>query len=121
MRSLPERLRSWLLAWPGRLETPAVVKRRLMVVATVMAMGVTAAYSLAAPGEAPWTDTELRDLAGLPDPPARFAPTADGDIRRLTPEEFRQLQEIRYLIERFPVPDQLAGARRPAGDRGDGQ
>jgi hypothetical protein len=114
--ALVEAIRRPLLSWPGRLETPGTVKRRLLVVAAVMALAATGAYALTGPAEEPWTATELRDLAGLPNPPAPFAPTQSGDIRRLSPEETQQLEEIRGLIERFPVPDQFARAPGPGED-----
>lgn len=122
MNALLERLRAPLLAWPGRLETPGLVKRRLLLVATIGALALSAAYG--ASGEAapaPFFGRELRDMAGLPEPPARFAPTDDGDIRRLSPEEYGQLQKIKRLIERFPVPDAFVDqGERPRRGRAEG-
>jgi hypothetical protein len=105
-----EAIRGSLLARPGRLETPGVVKRRLMVVAWVVAIAVSGVYAVAGvPDVAPWSPHELQDMAGLPQPPAQFAPTDDGSLRQLSPEEYGQLQEIRRLIEQFPVPDGFTG------------
>lgn len=110
------RLRGPLLAWPGRLETAGTVKRRLLLIASVMAITVTGVYTIEALGyQTPWTSQQQRDMAGLPHPPARYAPTEDGDLRQLSPEEYAQLQEIRQLIERFPVPDQFVNIRPPGG------
>jgi hypothetical protein len=114
MSVVEETIRGPLLARPGKLETPGSVKRRLLVVAAVMALAVTGAYTALGSTDAPWSPVELRDMAGLPRPPAPFAPTQDGDIRALSPVEYRQLQEIRGLIERFPVPDAFANARPSA-------
>lgn len=105
-----------LLSWPGRVETPGLVKRRLLLVASIAAIAVSGVYTVASLDDAsPWTPQEQRDMAGLPDPPAQFAPTEDGDLRQLSPAEYAQLQEIRALIERFPVPDAFAnvGGKRP--------
>ncbi|HEV3474715.1 MAG TPA: hypothetical protein VG602_05080 [Actinomycetota bacterium] len=110
-------VRGALLAWPGQVETPGMVKRRLMVVAWAMAIAVSGVYAVAnLPDAPPWSANELQDMAGLPHPPAQFAPEEDGSLRRLSPEEYQQLQEIRRLIERFPVPDDLvnAGTAGPA-------
>jgi hypothetical protein len=108
-----ETLRGPLLAQPGRLETPGTVKRRLLVVAAIMALAFGGAYAAFGPGDGPWSPAELRDMAGLPRPPVPFAPTRDGDIRALSPHEHQQLEEIRGLIERFPVPDQFVNVRPP--------
>lgn len=115
-------LRGPLLAWPGRIETAGTVKRRLLLVASIMAIAIAGVYSVEALGRtSPWTSQEQRDMAGLPNPPAQYAPTDDGDLRQLSPEEFAQLQEIRALIERFPVPDQFVNVRPPGkGARGRG-
>lgn len=113
-------LRESLLGWPGRIETAGTVKRRLLLVASIAAIAVAGVYTVSSLGETPpWTPQEQRDMAGLPQPPAQFAPTEDGDLRRLSPEEYAQLEEIRALIERFPVPDEFAKLRdgRP-GRRG---
>ena len=108
------------LAQPGRLETPGAVKRRLLLVASVTAIAVSGVYTIdALDRTAPWTPQEQRDMAGLPEPPARFAPIESGRLRRLSPEEFAQLQEIRALVERFPVPDEFVNVRKP-GKRGGG-
>lgn len=109
-------LRKALLARPDRVETPGAVKRRLMVVAWAMAIAVSGVYAVAAvPDPQPWSANELQDMSGLPQPPAQFAPTEDGGLRRLSPEEYGQLQEIRRLIERFPVPDEFVAAGSGAG------
>lgn len=94
-------------AWPGRIETPGLVKRRLLVVAAVLALTITGYSLLTQSGQAtPWSPTELEDLAGLPNPPVRFVPTEEtGEIRQLSLDELRQLERIRDLIEHFPVPD----------------
>lgn len=114
-------LRRSVLARPGHLETPATVKRRLLVVAAVMALAATGAYSTVGTAAGPWSGAELRDLAGLPEPPAPFVPSREGDIRQLSPQEFQQLQEIRGLIERFPVPDEFANVDPPAREAGGGR
>lgn len=121
MTQLVERIRRPLMAWPGRLETGSTVKRRLLLVAVVMAVAISGAYVVAGlPEPVPWSPTQLRDLSGLPNPPAPFAPTDDGDLRRLSPEEYQQLQEIRRLIERFPVPEEFARVDEP-GQGGGGR
>jgi hypothetical protein len=100
------RLNEAVLSWPGRLETPGLVKRRLLVVATAAALALTGFFTLngrSAP--APFTNQQLVDLSGLPRPPVRFVPGETGGLRQLTPEEFRQLERIRQLIEHFPVPE----------------
>lgn len=110
-----------LLAWPGRLETPGTVKRRLLLVASIMAIALSGAYTVESLGRSsPWTMQQQRDMAGLPDPPAQFAPMEDGRLRQLSPEEFAQLQEIRSLVERFPVPDEFAKLRPPRSRGGGG-
>ena len=110
-------MRSAVLPWPGRIETPRLVKQRLLLVAMVMALSVAGSYSVVG-GQtlAPFSNPELRNMAGLPQPPVRFAPVgpaANGDLRQLTEEEFKQLEDIRRLIERFPVPDAFANAPKP--------
>lgn len=114
------RVRGPLLAWPGQVETPGTVKRRLLLVASIMAIALSGVYTVTSLGRSsPWTMQEQRDMAGLPRPPAQFAPTEDGNLRQLSPEEFAQLQEIRSLVERFPVPDEFAKIRSPRnGSRG---
>ena len=110
-----------LLHWPGRIETPGIVKRRLLLVASVMAIAVTGVYVVdALKPTTNWSEQELRDMAGLPDPPAAFTPTEDGDIRQLSPEEHAQLLEIKQLIERFPVPDEFVNIE-PPGQGGGGK
>ncbi len=110
-----------LLPWPGQIETPGLVKRRLLLAAVIMAIAVTGAYEVTQrpPGE-PFSRQQLEDMAGLPRPPANFAPTDDGRLRELSPEEYQQLREIRQLIERFPVPDQFVNVR-PGEGRGGGE
>ncbi len=113
------RLRGSLLGWPGRLETPGTVKRRLLLVASILAITLSGVYTVQALGRSsPWTMQEQRDMAGLPEPPARFAPAEEGRLRQLSPEEFAQLQEIRSLVERFPVPDQFADVPRKGSPGG---
>jgi len=93
---------------------PGIVKRRLLLVASVAAIAVSGVYTIdSLDRSTPWTAKEQRDLAGLPDPPARFAPIEDGRLRQLSPEEYAQLQEIRALVERFPVPDDFVNIRKP--------
>jgi hypothetical protein len=107
-------IRGSLLARPGSIETPGVVKRRLLLVASIAAIAISGVYTVEALDRTtPWTPQEQRDLAGLPEPPARFAPAEGGGMRRLSPAEFAQLQEIRSLVERFPVPDDFAKIRVP--------
>ena len=107
-------LRGPFLAWPGRIETPGLVKRRLLLVASVAAIAVSGLYTIESLDQtSPWTQQEQRDMAGLPDPPAQYAPIENGDLRQLSPEEFAQLQEIRALVERFPVPDEFAKVPKP--------
>ena len=115
-------LRGPLLAWPGRIETPGTVKRRLLFVASIMAIALSGVYTVESLGRSsPWTMQEQRDMAGLPNPPAQFAPMEDGSLRQLSPKEFAQLQEIRALVERFPVPDEFAKIRSPRkGSKGGG-
>jgi hypothetical protein len=109
-----------MLARPGRIESSGTVKRRLLLVASVMAIAISGVYTVQAlDAVTPWTAQEQRDMAGLPHPPAQFAPTDDGNLRLLSPEEYAQLQEIRSLIERFPVPDEFVNIRRPGRGRGD--
>lgn len=108
------RLRAALLARPGVIESPGIVKRRLLLVASIAAIAVSGVYTLESLDRtSPWTAQQQRDMAGLPDPPARFAPIEDGRLRQLSPEEFAQLQEIRSLVERFPVPDEFVNIREP--------
>jgi hypothetical protein len=100
---------------------PGTVKRRLLLVASIMAIALSGVYTVESIGRSsPWTMQEQRDMAGLPNPPAQFAPNEDGKLRQLSPEEFAQLQEIRALVERFPVPDQFAEVRSPRS-RGGGR
>lgn len=110
-------IRAALLPWPGRVETPRLVKQRLLLVATVMAISLSGMHSvMSTEAAAPFSNPELRNMSGLPQPPVRFAPvgrSADGRIRQLTKEEFRQLEDIRRLIDRFPVPDAFVNAERP--------
>jgi hypothetical protein len=107
-------LRGAFLARPGRIETPGAVKRRLLLVASVAAIAVSGVYTIdSLDRTSPWTAQEQRDLAGLPNPPARFAPIEDDRLRQLSPEEYAQLQEIRALVERFPVPDEFVNVRKP--------
>lgn len=114
MTSESEGLRGPFLAWPGRIETPGLVKRRLLLVASVAAIAVSGVYTIGSLDQtSPWTQEEQRDMAGLPDPPAQYAPIENGDLRQLSPEEFAQLQEIRALVERFPVPDEFAKVPKP--------
>jgi hypothetical protein len=120
VKELADRLGGAFLARPGTLETPATVKRRLLLVALITALAIGGAYRVTGPADESWTAAELRDLAGLPNPPAPFAPTRGGDIRPLSPEEYEQLREIRALIERFPVPDQFVNVRPPATGGGGG-
>ena len=90
------------------------MKRRLLLVASIAAIAVSGVYTIdSLDRTVPWSAQEQRDLAGLPDPPARFAPIEDGRIRQLSPEEYAQLQEIRALVERFPVPDDFVNVRKP--------
>jgi hypothetical protein len=108
-------LRGPLLAWPGRIETTGTVKRRMLLVASVIAIAVSGVYTVDAIGRTtPWTSQQQKDMAGLPNPPAQYAPMEDGQLRQLSPEEYAQLQEIRSLVERFPVPDEFANVRNPA-------
>lgn len=123
MRVILDRLRRPLLAWPGRLETPGLVKRRLLLVAAIISLAVTGLYELGQDegAPAPWSGQELRDLSGLPEPPVQFAQEEDGTLRRLSPQEYRQLQDIRRLIQRFPVPDAFVNQeeeKRPRKGRG---
>ncbi len=111
-------IRAALLPWPGRIETPRLVKQRLLLMATIFALSVSGTYSVMGPDTvAPFSNPELRNMAGLPHPPVRFAPVGgrDGQIRQLTEEEFEQLEDIRRLIERFPVPDAFANAPKRGG------
>jgi hypothetical protein len=107
-------LRGPLLAWPGRIETPGTVKRRLLLVASVMAIALSGVYMVEAVGNvSPWSSGEVLDMCGLPNPPANCAASEDGNLHQLSPEEFAQLQEIQGLIERFPVVDEFANVRPP--------
>jgi hypothetical protein len=114
MSELGGGLRGPLLAWPGRIETPGTVKRRLLLVASVMAIALSGLYVVEALGRvSPWSSGEVIDMCGLPNPPANCAASDDGELHQLSPAEFAQLQEIRNLIERFPVPDQFVNVRPP--------
>ena len=61
----------WLGAWPGRLETPGHVKRRLLVVSVVGALTLGGAYAVTTfgPDTGPFTPTELRECLGSPSRP----------------------------------------------------
>ena len=84
----------------------------------MIAIAVSGVYTVEEIGRTtPWTSQQQKDMAGLPNPPAQYAPMEDGRLRELSPEEYEQLQEIRSLVERFPVPDEFANIRRP-GERG---
>jgi hypothetical protein len=112
-------LRGSLLAWPGRIETPGTVKRRLLLVASVMAIALSGFYVVDGLGAtSPWSSGEIIDMCGLPNPPARCAASDDGDLHQLSPAEFAQLQEIQSLIRRFPVPDAFAGVPGKGGRSG---
>lgn len=123
MSGLAGRVRDALGTWPGRIESGVTVRRRLLVVAVVMALGVSGFLAIAGAGSGePFSPAQLRDLSGLPEPPAHFVTSDEGGLRRLTPEELAQLREIRTLIERFPVPDAFArvdgeGRGNRGGDR----
>lgn len=121
MTELADRLRS-LGSVPGRIEGGAMVRRRLMLVAVVMALAISGVLAISGTGSGdPFSPTELRDLSGLPEPPVHFVSTEDGGLQRLTPEELEQLREIRGLIERFPVPDaftRIEGVGRGEGSEG---
>ena len=107
-------VRGAFLARPGTIEAPGVVKRRLLLVASIAAIAISGVYTFEALDRtSPWSSQEQRDMAGLPDPPAQFAPIEGGDLRQLSPAEYAQLQEIRSLVERFPVPDDFVNVRRP--------
>lgn len=91
-----------------------MVKRRLLLVASIAAIALSGVYTTAALDRtSPWSSQEQRDMAGLPTPPAQYAPMEDGQLRQLSPEEYAQLQEIRSLVERFPVPDEFSRIGRP--------
>jgi hypothetical protein len=114
MTSVTGRIRGPFVAWPGRIETPGLVKRRLLLVASIAAITVSGVYTIdSLDRTSPWTSQEQRDMAGLPDPPAQYAPIENGQLRQLSPEEYAQLQEIRALVERFPVPDEFAKVGKP--------
>ncbi|MGH2710914.1 MAG: hypothetical protein ACRDH9_06905 [Actinomycetota bacterium] len=92
----------------------------MLLVASVFAIAVSGVYTVDAIGKTtPWTPQQQQDMAGLPNPPAQYAPMEDGRLRQLSPEEYAQLQEIRSLVERFPVPDEFANIKNPA-QRGGG-
>jgi hypothetical protein len=101
----------WLGAWPGRIETPGHVKRRLLVVSVVGALTLAGSYAVSqvGPSHGPFTHDELQDMSGLPVPPVRFVQDSDGTYRELTPEELQQLDELQRLIENFPAPQNLGG------------
>jgi hypothetical protein len=121
MTELGGAVRGPFLSWPGRIESAGTVKRRLLLVASIMAIAVAGVYEVSSMGpSSPWTDQEERDMAGLPNPPAPFTPTESGDIRQLSPAEYAQLQEIKQLIERFPVPDEFVNIRPEGGGRNRG-
>lgn len=111
-------------SWPDRIEATTTVRRRLLLVAVVLALAVAGTLTIGgASSGTPFTPAQLRDLSGLPEPPAHFVGTEEGGLRRLSPQELEQLREIRGLIERFPVPDAFArieGDERGGrgGDRG---
>ncbi len=113
------RVRGSLLAWPGRIETPGTVKRRLLLVASIMAIALSGFYAVEAIGEtSPWSSGEVIDMCGLPHPPVTCAASEDGSLHQLSPEELAQLQEIRALVERFPVPEAFSDVRAPRSGGG---
>lgn len=115
------RVRGSLLAWPGRIETPGIVKRRLLLVASIMAIALSGYYAVEAiGGESPWSSGEVIDMCGLPEPPVTCAQSEDGSLHQLSPEELAQLQEIRSLVERFPVPEAFSNVRPPRSRGGGG-
>lgn len=109
-------------AWPGRIETPALVKRRLLVVSMIMSLVVSGFLVIRTSYAAgPFTDQQLEDLSGLPHPPVQYVSTDGGDMKQLSPSELRQLERIRQLIEHFPVPDAFVnehGSKGKGEDRG---
>jgi hypothetical protein len=117
-------------AWPGRIESVGHVKRRLLVVAAVAALAIGGTYAVLemGPSAAPFTDSEVRDLSGLPEPPVRFVQEDNGSLRQLTPQELEQLQQLNELIRNFPAPDIFVqrpgaggkGATRGASEGGSG-
>jgi hypothetical protein len=115
------RVRGSLLAWPGRIETPGVVKRRLLLVASIMAIALSGFYVVDSMGaESPWSSGEVIDMCGLPYPPVTCAQGEDGSLHQLSPAELAQLQEIRNLVERFPVPEAFSDVRPPRSRGGGG-
>ena len=113
------RVRGSLLAWPGRIETPGTVKRRLLLVASIMAIALSGYYVVdSIAGPSPWSPDEVIDMCGLPHPPVTCAASEDGNLHQLSPEELAQLQEIRSLVERFPVPEAFSEVRTPRGGGG---
>ncbi len=105
----------WFGAWPGRIETPGHVKRRLLVVSVVaaLAVGGVVATTQFTPARGPFTQSELQDMSGLPEPPVRFVQDTDGTYRELTAEELEQLRQLQELIENFPAPQNLGGGFQP--------
>ena len=114
------RVRASLDARPGRIESVGQVKRRLLVVAIVSALTIVGVYSVTG-SEAlpsPFSDTELKDLSGLPKPPVHFVQDQDGSLRELTPAEQEQLRQLQDLIRNFPAPQIFGGGLptpRPSG------
>ncbi|MGH2739273.1 MAG: hypothetical protein ACRDH6_02140 [Actinomycetota bacterium] len=107
-----------LVAWPGRIETPALVKRRLLVVSMAMSLILTGFIVLQTSyADAPFTNQQLEDLSGLPRPPVPYVSTDGGSMKQLTPAEVRQLERIRQLIEHFPVPDAFVNSRGTRDNR----
>lgn len=102
---------------PGRLESVGQVKRRMLVVSVVAALAMSGAYvvSRPSPPASPFSGDELRDLAGLPAPPVRFVQESDGTLRRLSPDEQKQLAQLQDLIRNFPAPSIFAGKGAKAG------
>ena len=116
-----DRARGSVLAWPGRIETPGIVKRRLLLVASIMAIALSGYYVVDSMGEtSPWSSGEVIDMCGLPHPPVTCAESEDGSLHQLSPEELAQLQEIRSLVERFPVPEAFSDVRAPRSRGGGG-
>jgi len=122
-------LTRWMGAWPGRLETPGHVKRRMLVIAVVAALSVAGVFAVSnfGPGSGPFSGAELRDMSGLPHPPVRFVVDGDGNYRELTPEELDQLRQLQELIRNFPAQNFGSGVSGPqpgtspaAGDAGEG-
>jgi hypothetical protein len=104
----------WLGMLPGRLESPGQVKRRLLFVTLIAALAMFGASTvLSGPARGPYSQEQLKDLSGLPEPPVRYVQDSDGTYRELSDEELEQLRQLQELIRQFPAPQNFGGGSVP--------